>query len=438
MDVSHLAGPVLCGVLLSSLGCTAPEGAGTSPRDEGGEPLVMRRGGVAPAGTVPRITPIDEADWTEVERQLLAPIQQERGRVPNIYRLFARHPEMFTPRYEFGRYLQRQSTLPARDREILINRIAWLSSCEYEWSAHTRIGRDNGLTDDEIARLAEGPEANGWSDEDRALLRAVEELYDQTFIEDTTWQALARRYDTHQLMDLVMTVGGYHMLAMALNSFGVELEEGAAGFPIAEPGIVAAASRPSGEPGVATRLTTPRIAPLDKSEWTDFEREVLAPREAERGRVMHVYGTMSRHPEMYRRWIRFAGQVLRRSTLPPREREMLINRIAWLASGEYEWSAHNNVGRQAGLTEEELARLAEGPQAEGWSEQDATLVRAVDELHYDAFLSDATWTKLRPLYDDRQMIDLVLTVGAYKMLAMALNSFGAQLEEEMTGFPGSS
>jgi alkylhydroperoxidase family enzyme len=384
---------------------------------------------------VPRIAPLEEAEWTDVERALLKPIQDERGAVPNIYRMFARHPEMFTPRYEFGRYLQRESTVPSRERELLINRIAWLSNCEYEWSAHTRIGRENGLTDQEIDWLRQGPAAPGWSAEDRTLMLAVEQLYDQQFLEDEVWSALAARFEMHQMMDLVVTVGGYHMLATALNSFGVELEPGAEGFPERPAGLAAAGAGPRGEPGTPTRLAEPRIAPLDESQWTDFEREVLAPRKVERGRVLHVYGTMARHPAMYRKWIAFAGQVLRRSSLAARERELLINRIAWLASGEYEWAAHNDLGRQAGLSDEELLRIAAGPEAEGWSEADRTLLRAVDELHRDAFLGDATWSALRPVYDDRQMIDLVLTVGAYKMLAMALNSFGAQLEDDMVGFP---
>ena len=113
---------------------------------------------------------------------------------------------------------------------------------------------------------------------------------------------------------------------------------------------------------------------------------------------------------------------------------MLINRIAWLSSGEYEWAAHNRIGREVGLSEEELQGLAEGPGADVWEAQDAALVRAVDELHRHTFLSDATWTTLRDRFDDVQMIDLVMTVGAYKMLAMALNSFGTQLNDGMVGF----
>ena len=148
----------------------------------------------------------------------------------------------------------------------------------------------------------------------------------------------------------------------------------------------------------------------------------------------NVYGTLANHPAMYRLWIDFAGQILRRSSLPGREREMLINRIAWLASGEYEWAAHNPIGRREGLSDQEVTALAEGPEAAVWSADDRALVQAVDELHRRCFIATETWESLSRRFDDLQMIDLVLTVGAYKMLAMALNSFGTQLQDAMVGF----
>src|SRR6185503_2861221 len=212
------------------------------------------RGGRPTRLKEPRIKPIDEKDWTAVERDLLAPIKAESGSVPNIYATFARHPKLFTPRLTFGRYIQRGSTLPARDREILILRIAWLSSAEYEWSAHNAIGIQNGLTKQDIQRIAGGPQARGWKSFDASLVRATDELYQNMFISDTTWNSLASRYDTHQMMDLVMTVGWYNMLAMGLNSFGVQLEKGETGFPSGAGTIQPGPNRTGGIP---IRLTKP-------------------------------------------------------------------------------------------------------------------------------------------------------------------------------------
>lgn len=379
----------------------------------------------------PRIKPVEEKDWTPVERELFAPIKAERGSVPNIYATLARHPKLFTPRLNFGRYIQRGSTLPARDREILILRIAWLSSGEYEWSAHTTIGIQNGLTKEDIQRIARGPQAPGWNAFDASLVRAADDLYQSMFIGDATWNKLAKRYDTHQMMDLVMTVGGYHMLAMALNSFGVQIEQSGAGFPTRGGAVQAGPTRTVGIP---IRLARPRIPPTAEANWSSDERELLSGFKQQRGYVMNVYGTLTRHPQMYRPWLGFARYILRESSLPAREREMLICRIAWLTSGEYEWAAHKSLGKDAGLTDAEITRLSEGAHSKGWAPIDSAILRAVDELHYDAFISDATWTALATRFDTRQLMDLVFTVGAYKMLAMALNSFGTQLDRGMVGF----
>ena len=128
-------------------------------------------------------------------------------------------------------YIAGESTLPPREREILILRIGWLCRAEFEFGWHTLYGKSAGLTDEEIKRITEGPKAPGWVPFDATLLQAVDELHADTFITDATWNALAKRYNQQQLMDLVATVGQYNLLSMYLNSFGVQLDEGVPGFP---------------------------------------------------------------------------------------------------------------------------------------------------------------------------------------------------------------
>ena len=122
------------------------------------------------------------------------------------------------------------------------------------------------------------------------------------------------------------------------------------------------------------------------------------------------------------------------STLVPRERELLILRIGWLCQAEYEWGQHVIFGREAGLTDAEIARIKAGPDADGWDPFDATLLRAADELHADAFISNETWAALSERYTTRQLMDVVFTVGQYNMVSMALNSFGVQLDNGVKGF----
>jgi len=175
--------------------------------------------------------------------------------------------------------------------------------------------------------------------------------------------------------------------------------------------------------------STPRIAPLPESEWTDEARTVIEPTKAlSGGQVFNVFSTLAHHPKLLKHWMVFANHILAKSTLSARDRELLILRAGWLCGSEYEWAQHVVIGKMAGLTEEEIDRVADGPDAPGWSKEDATLLRAADELKRDSCLSDATWAALRERYSTEQILDLIFTVGQYAMLAGALNSLGVEID----------
>ena len=180
-------------------------------------------------------------------------------------------------------------------------------------------------------------------------------------------------------------------------------------------------------------LSEPRIPRVEKP-WTEAQRAILEPRERE-GRVLGVWSTCAQAPDLCRAWLGFTNYLLRDSTLPLRDRELLILRIGWLNGGAYEWAAHTGVARRAGITDDELRRILEGPDAPGWSRWDATLLRAADELHEAALISDATWAALAERYDRRQLMEAIFTVGQYNLVAMYLNSLGVQFDEGFEGFP---
>ena len=182
------------------------------------------------------------------------------------------------------------------------------------------------------------------------------------------------------------------------------------------------------------RLAKPRIEPVKKESWTEAQQTLLAPYERS-GRVYNVFTTMANHPDLARDWLTFGSRVLRRSSLPERDREILILRIGWLCNAEYEWAQHVRIGKRAGLTDDDMRRIGQGPDSKDLDEHDRWLLKAVDELHQDAFIGDETWNALAKTYDPRQMLDLVFTVGQYNLVSMALNSFGVQLDEGLEGFP---
>jgi 4-carboxymuconolactone decarboxylase len=180
----------------------------------------------------------------------------------------------------------------------------------------------------------------------------------------------------------------------------------------------------------------PRLAPLEEAEWTDEQRDLLAPMRT-RGTVYNIFKTLVRYPKLLKRWMPFANHVLFKSSLSAREREMVILRVGWLARADYEWGHHVEIGRRAGLSDAEIARIGEGPEARGWTGHEAALLRAVDELHADCRIADPTWSALGQRYDTAQLMDLVFTVGNYLLVSMALNSLGVRLEPGFAGLPAS-
>ena len=181
------------------------------------------------------------------------------------------------------------------------------------------------------------------------------------------------------------------------------------------------------------RLSQPRIQPLDVSTFNDEQKETFKF-QIDGGDVANIFRTLANHEKLAKRWMVFANHVLAKSTLPARDREILILRIGWLCQAEYEWGQHVVIGKRAGLTDEEIEAIKQGADAGNWNEHDALLLRATDELKADAFISDETWSDLSETYSEEQMMDVVFAVGQYNLVSMALNTFGVQLDDNISGF----
>ncbi len=173
----------------------------------------------------------------------------------------------------------------------------------------------------------------------------------------------------------------------------------------------------------------PRLQPLPRERWDDETKALLGES------TLNVFATFAHHPKLMKRWLVFANHVLAKSTLPARDRELLVLRTGWNCRAVYEWAQHVAISRAIGITDDEIARVAEGPDAEGWSASDAELLRAADELHTEQTLTDATYDAMAARYDTQQLLDLVFTVGQYHLVSMALNTFRAARDDDVTGVP---
>jgi alkylhydroperoxidase family enzyme len=183
------------------------------------------------------------------------------------------------------------------------------------------------------------------------------------------------------------------------------------------------------------RPSEPRLTPLSDDEVDDEQRAVLEPLVAFRGTALNIFRTLVRHPRLTRKWLGFGTQVLINSSLPPRERELVILRTAWNCQAVYEFGHHVEIGLEIGLTDDDVEAIPDGPEADRWSERERVLLRATDELHVDQCISDATWPALSAELSEHQLLDLIFLVGQYHLVSMALNSLGVPREEGVPGFP---
>jgi 4-carboxymuconolactone decarboxylase len=172
-----------------------------------------------------RLPPLPADQWDdEVDKALAVMLPKERRnpeRASNILTTFVRHPALTKEFLKFNVHLLFRSTLPARERELAILRVAHRTESAYEWMQHVRMGGDEGLTEQDIAGVERG-EAN--DEFDRTILVGVDELMDSYELSDATWAALGERWDDRQRMDFVFTIGCYITVAMALKTFGIELD----------------------------------------------------------------------------------------------------------------------------------------------------------------------------------------------------------------------
>jgi alkylhydroperoxidase family enzyme len=193
-------------------------------------------------------------------------------------------------------------------------------------------------------------------------------------------------------------------------------------------------------PGVSGPVEWPhpvppqRIAPVPPDERSEAVEEVLAGvrvGSGPDGEVPNIFTTIAHHPRLLKRWTAFGGTLLFRGELGGRDRELLILRTAWNCRAHYEWDHHVTIGRQAGLSDDEIVRVTEGPDAAGWTSAEAALLRAADELHDHDRIDDATWAQLANgsnAYGPAQLVEICMVVGQYHLVAFTLNSLGVQLE----------
>ncbi len=189
--------------------------------------------------SVPRIPPLKRSEWTDEARDVFAVMggakAWEQGHPYGIISIFAQHPALTRPFLTYSRYLLTNSLLPHRARELLVLYVGWTCKSEYEWASHLRQGlRSEAITEADIEALKQGPDSSHWSESERDLLRAVDQMRRSYTLDDKLWTALAKQFDRRQMMEVVFAIGTYMMLSTVVNSLRIPLEAGAEGEDIAK------------------------------------------------------------------------------------------------------------------------------------------------------------------------------------------------------------
>ena len=368
------------------------------------QPLVL--------AAAPRFPPLPSSAGDDVQRAIITRFAALGMR--NAIATYARYPELATAMLPYTEYLLTKSTLPARDRELLWLRTAWLARSDYVWAQRAPTARRVGLTDAEVARVALGPDAKGWQPFDAAVLRAADELHVDAFLSDATWRTLAARYDADQLTDLLYGVGEIEMHATFASTLKIEIE----------PELTD--RLPSGVAyAPAARQTNARLV------GKPARIEPLPPTGSGLGNA-NVFRTFARNPPADALRNAVGRHIRDETSLAPRNREQLIMRVGVLCRSEYEWAAHSRIGRQVGLDDADVARVIAGPSAPGGSALETALLRAADELYRDDAIGDATWDALAKNLSEKQLLDALFTFGGFRSATYAINSAGVQLDANMS------
>lgn len=264
------------------------------------------------AAATPRVAPVPEAQWTAAQKDLAARFSRG-GRADNQLKTLLTVPEIVEGVLPFTIYVTEESHLIPRHREQLILRTAWLNGSQALWAKHAGRARQVGLTEEEIRRVAQGPDTPGWTPFEKSLVQMADQLYRNSAVASGTWKMLAAQYDLERLMDAVETVNHVTFLAGMFNSFGVQPDEG---WTDRLPGVPYRINVAEPEPPLAAA----RVEPLP-------------------GAGIAVGRTFARHARLNQPRSRRANYVNRVSPLSPRHREMLILRIGWNCQSEDQMGA---------------------------------------------------------------------------------------------------
>jgi hypothetical protein len=303
--------------------------------------------------------------------------------------------------------------LPTADFELIALRATWNCGGYDEWAVHNlqdRLLYGSAL----VERVYVGPDAAEWDERRATVLRAVDELHDDLAVSGTTWAALNEWYDDRQRLEMVLTTGMYELLSLCLRSIGAPRLLSSA--ESRDPRAALSGPRRRRNPGPTSERHRPGasdehadcVGLRDPGLWLPTDGTALAA----------VMAQLPRHFRVLLSAVRPAAH----RALPLRDGHLAVLRTVWRDGPGREWAPRLALARQAGVDDTALAGVtAEDPALD---RRDGALLRAVDELDTEYFVSEETWSRLADWLTPTQRIELCFLVGHHRMMALTANTLG--------------
>jgi alkylhydroperoxidase family enzyme len=376
-----------------------------------------------------RVSPADLdnlSERQEVVRIKMGPYG-ESG-TSDMMRTFLNHPEFARSIGRIGTRVTLTSELTPRLSHLASLRTAWLCGSVYLWAHIREQSMGAGLTAEELDDVAKGGSNEVLSGMDRHIVEAVDELHHTHCLSDEKWYRIDR-LGSNAVMDIMTTYGFFVSLAAAVNSMGVQLENGLSGW-----GREHEAARPEGDNFKPLRDLPKRVFEADYAHLNPQQIE-QANRMGRRGKptTSKLQKAMMNYPEFLRSISPFGKRAIDDTSLPARVWQLACMRTVWLCDSEYLWSQHRKACLKLGVTDADLYGVAEGPDSTSLEGFDRVVVSAVDDMYYRDRISDDNWRQFQK-FGSEGVTDLILVYGLYVLQSCVARNFGTTLEEGSLGY----
>lgn len=348
----------------------------------------------------------------------------------DMMRTFLNYPEFARSIGRIGTRVTLTTDLPPRLARLASLRTAWLCDSEYLWAYLRDQSAALNITDKELTEVANG--GGALQGMDKHVVEAIDELHYTHYFSDEKWYRIDR-LGPNALMDTMTTYGFFVSLAAAVNSMGVQLDKGVAGYGDKFSALKASTGK-GGKGLVALRDLPKRVFEADYASLTPQQIEQTS-RMGRRGKAntSKLQKAMINYPEFLKSMAPFGKRAIDDTCLPARVWQLACMRTVWLCDSEYLWSQHRKACLKFGVTDQDLFGVAEGPESSSLNGFDRTVVSAVDDMYYRNRISDKNWSQFDQ-FGTEGVTDLILVYGLYVLQACVARNFGTTLEENSLGY----